>query len=290
MQNLVIHKNNQPITTSRLVAGKFSKEHRRVLQDIRTLDCSEKFRVHHFVQGTYTHPKNKQEYPEYIITRDGFTFLAMGFTGKEAAKFKEEYIEAFNEMERQLKEQELYKHTELNHSNARMDAIEQQMETLIKVQSGFHKGMSILAEGMIALDKNMKLAQKNMDGLIRNQEKGNSIFLAQQDRIEKAEHSLGEIDVRAYVHVQKDIKRAGAFIDAIQHLTYMTIAEYAKSHDHNIDRAAASQIGIKAAQMCRELGIEIKKKSHDVFESINAYPRWIIIKIEGLHPELFPPF
>ncbi len=47
----------------------------------------------------YIHPQNKQEYPMFEMTRDDFTFLAMGFNGKKAAEFKEQYIGAFNKME-----------------------------------------------------------------------------------------------------------------------------------------------------------------------------------------------
>ena len=55
-----------------------------------------------FIESAYINPQNNQSYPEYLITRDGLTLLAMGFTGKEALKFKLAYIDRFNEMEAQL--------------------------------------------------------------------------------------------------------------------------------------------------------------------------------------------
>lgn len=88
----------QPTTTSRDIAETFGKEHRVVLLRIRDLNCSEEFRVHNFVQTLYTDPQNKQEYTEYRITRDGFAFLCMGFTGAKAAQWKERYIHTFNKM------------------------------------------------------------------------------------------------------------------------------------------------------------------------------------------------
>lgn len=56
-----------------------------------------------FVKGTYVNSQNGQSYPEYYMNRDGFTLLAMGFTGSKALQFKLQYIDAFNEMEQQVK-------------------------------------------------------------------------------------------------------------------------------------------------------------------------------------------
>ena len=94
------------ITTSSLqVAEHFGKEHRTVLRAIKNLECSAEFRLRNFVQlsrevGTANGGKNN--YAVFNITRDGFVFLAMGFTGKEAAQWKEAYITAFHRMEFEL--------------------------------------------------------------------------------------------------------------------------------------------------------------------------------------------
>lgn len=99
---LVRLENDRPITTSRLIADKFGKQHFNVLRDIRNLDCSPEFNEINFDCVDYKDKKGETR-NEFHITRDGFTFLVMGFTGKEAAKFKEDYINAFNDMEKQLK-------------------------------------------------------------------------------------------------------------------------------------------------------------------------------------------
>lgn len=76
------------------------------MQSIRELDCSPEFHQHNFVQMLRTtqlgNNATRQD-PYYFITRDGFVFLVMGFTGKTAAKFKEAYIRAFNVMEERLR-------------------------------------------------------------------------------------------------------------------------------------------------------------------------------------------
>ena len=103
---LVTVENNQAVTTSLKVAEVFGKTHYNVLQSIRELECSSDFQELNFQFSFYLRklPNNamKKE-PMYYLTRDGFTFLAMGFTGKIAARFKEAYINAFNEMEERLR-------------------------------------------------------------------------------------------------------------------------------------------------------------------------------------------
>lgn len=96
-----IGKEEVTVVTSLDVAETFNKEHRRVLQDIRELECSEEFRLHNFVQSNYLNEQNHKQ-PMYLMTRDGFTILAMGYTGEKAMRFKESYIRQFNAMEKAL--------------------------------------------------------------------------------------------------------------------------------------------------------------------------------------------
>ena len=91
----------QAVTSSLAVADFFSKSHDDVLKKIRTLECSASFTARNFSVSDYTDCTGRK-LPCYQITRDGFAFLAMGFTGKRAAQFKEAYINAFNQMEKQL--------------------------------------------------------------------------------------------------------------------------------------------------------------------------------------------
>lgn len=94
-------KDGRPVTTSRTVAKVFEKRNDQVLRDIEALDCSQDFRDHNFVVYSYKPEGAKRSYPMYEITRDGFVFLCMGFTGKKAARrhslyqFKEQYIAEF---------------------------------------------------------------------------------------------------------------------------------------------------------------------------------------------------
>ncbi|MBQ3178252.1 MAG: Rha family transcriptional regulator [Clostridia bacterium] len=99
---------------SRYVAEVFEKDHKHVMRTIRTIldpesGLSEEFRKSNFGLTHYTDSQGRKK-PYYCMTRDGFTYLVMGFTGRKAAQFKEAYIKRFNEMENfilQLRESRL---------------------------------------------------------------------------------------------------------------------------------------------------------------------------------------
>lgn len=95
----------QPTTTSLDVAAHFGKRHADVTRSINKLECSAEFRLRNFAEASQevSQPNGGvAKYPVVRMTRDGFTFLCMGFTGKEAAKWKEAYINAFNQLEHTL--------------------------------------------------------------------------------------------------------------------------------------------------------------------------------------------
>lgn len=105
MKELVIMKDQQAVTTSLQVAEVFGKKHQHVLRDLLNLKEGVQNWTDLFFENNYVHPQNKQTYPQIIMNRDGFTLLAMGFTGKQALQFKLKYIEAFNKMESHIKRQ-----------------------------------------------------------------------------------------------------------------------------------------------------------------------------------------
>lgn len=96
-----INKQEVTVVSSLDVAETFGKEHKNVLKDIRELNCSEEFGRLNFEPTDYVDEHNRKQ-PMYYMTRDGFTLLAMGYTGEKAMKFKEAYIKQFNAMERML--------------------------------------------------------------------------------------------------------------------------------------------------------------------------------------------
>lgn len=96
-------QNGEPVASSRQIAESFGKDHAHVLRDIDNLLAGESKNglSSMFFRSEYTTIQNKK-LPMYLMNRDGFTLLAMGFTGKAALEWKIKYISAFNAMEKQL--------------------------------------------------------------------------------------------------------------------------------------------------------------------------------------------
>ena len=99
--NLVQISNNQLTTTSKVIAEAFGVLHKNVLAKIQSLEIPTDFSRLNFQPAEYLDEQGKTR-KQYTITRDGFTLLAMGFTGKKAMKFKIDFINAFNAMEAEL--------------------------------------------------------------------------------------------------------------------------------------------------------------------------------------------
>ncbi len=103
MNELVFIQNNEILVSSKDIAINFSKRHDHVLRDIENIKEKD---VPNF-EEMFHKGESKDSYgrsqPCYFMNRDGFTLLAMGFTGKQALDWKIKYINAFNQMEKQLK-------------------------------------------------------------------------------------------------------------------------------------------------------------------------------------------
>ena len=103
MENLITRtEDGKLVVSSRQVAKDFGKEHKNVVRAIENLTAQNSAVKNIMIKSTFNHRGN--EYKEYLLTRDGFSLLVMGFTGSEALEWKLKYIEAFNTMERKLKE------------------------------------------------------------------------------------------------------------------------------------------------------------------------------------------
>lgn len=94
-------QNGEPVVSSRQIAESFGKEHKNVLQTIDNMTAENSALLQMFHLSEYTTSQNKK-LPMYLMNRDGFSLLVMGFTGKAALEWKLKYIQAFNEMEKKL--------------------------------------------------------------------------------------------------------------------------------------------------------------------------------------------
>lgn len=104
-------QNGEPVASSRQIAESFGKEHKHVITAIRQILVAENSATKFFHETAFEY--RGQKFPEYMMNRDGFTLLAMGFTGKAALEWKLKYIQAFNEMEKQLAQRPQLSRSEL---------------------------------------------------------------------------------------------------------------------------------------------------------------------------------
>ena len=131
MSAIVLAVNNGIVTTtSNEVAVNFGKRHDHVLRAIDNLECSPEF--------------TGRTLRSFTLTRDGFAFLCMGFTGKEAAQWKEKYIAAFNDMEAKLKQ---------GGSPAPTDLLPGKSRVLMDIENGQIVKMQPLADDIILVSK-----------------------------------------------------------------------------------------------------------------------------------------
>ena len=124
--DMVVFSGSRLITTSLKISNFFGREHKNVLQAIDKLECSQQFTQLNFQLSSYSDSTGRS-LPMYDITRDGFVILAMGFTGAEAMKWKERYIQAFNQMEAELLQQRLLDASEAKDLKKQIEACHKRM-------------------------------------------------------------------------------------------------------------------------------------------------------------------
>lgn len=140
MNELVTVYNHQLVTDSRQVAEAFGKRHDNVIATIRGL-LKNKETKQMFYETTYHNEQNGQTYPIYLMNRDGFSLLVMGFTGQKALEWKLKFIEAFNAMEKEIrKQQAVPKITPNPHYRTRMikTAVKDAADTAAMIADVFH--------------------------------------------------------------------------------------------------------------------------------------------------------
>ena len=131
-KDVVVSKNDKGelVVTSRQVAEDFGKQHQHVTQAIENLISENSLLKSMMMESEYTTERGRK-YKEYLLTRDGFSLLVMGFTGSRALEWKLKYIEAFNKMEQAIKNPYLYLSKEVQAIFA-LDHKQQQLATEVK--------------------------------------------------------------------------------------------------------------------------------------------------------------
>lgn len=127
-------QNGEPVASSRQIAESFGKEHKDTLESIRQILAAENSATKSMFYETTFENRGKQ-YPMYLMNRDGFTLLAMGFTGKAALEWKLRYIAAFNAMEKQLAQRpQLTNGNSLQALNLLVKSLNEQQDAMNRLQ------------------------------------------------------------------------------------------------------------------------------------------------------------
>ena len=168
-----------------------------------------------FIKSCYVHPQNKQTYPFYIMNRDGFSLLVMGFTGKEALEWKLQYIKAFNQMENFIREKSTQVWVETRKAGkltrkAETDTIQKLVE-YAKVQGSSHAEMlymtySKLANKMAGINKRDEATVMQLNNL------------SLMENIILHEIDLGIMQGKHYKEIYKDCKKR---LETVKDLAYL---------------------------------------------------------------------
>lgn len=222
MNELVYLKNDEAVCDSLQVAEKFGKRHDKLVSEIERMysdligkGCTRNGGDPLFIKSSYVHPQNKQTYSMYLMNRDGFSLLVMGFTGKEALEWKLQYIRAFNQMENFIREKSTQMWIETRKAGkltrkAETDTIQKLVE-YAKGQGSSHAEMlymtySRLANKMAGINKRDEatVMQLNNLSLMEN------IILHEVD--------LGIMQGKHYQEIYKDCKKR---LEAVKDLAYL---------------------------------------------------------------------
>jgi phage regulatory protein, rha family len=164
-ESLVELRNDQIVVSSRQVAKNFGKRHDHICRDIETIigGLPKNGDTHKlFEKQEYTHPQNNRRYSEYLMNRDGFSLLVMGFTGKKALEWKLRYIDAFNQMEERLRCRPLPKMSMMEmiaeiakqevENEKRLVVLEEHAENTNKVTAELERRMDALGNTITSVD------------------------------------------------------------------------------------------------------------------------------------------
>ena len=215
MDELIILRRKEAVTTSLMVAEVFHKRHDDVLKSIHNLDCSDDFTHRNFAVSTYEDASGKSN-PMYYITRDGFTFLAMGYRGKKAAEFKEAYINAFNQMEKAITERQSAEWLE---ARAAGKIVRKEETDIIKKLVEYAKEQGSGHADMLYVTYT-KLANKIVG--ISKRSEASTIQLSNLTFIERAIWHTIEDGMNEGLYYKEIYKRCKVKMEQIQQLAYLT--------------------------------------------------------------------
>jgi Rha family phage regulatory protein len=222
--NLVEIKNNRVVVSSLQIAEHFDKEHKNVLRLTSSLlSSSNSGRLSkHFFKSNYTDDKGEKR-PMYLMDRDGFSLLAMGFTGDKALKWKLDFIDAFNAMEQEIQHKEYQASLAKSSENA---LLRKKVEQLKKDKFDISIQVDLAIRERRNLETELEIQEKVINNIkkayIEKFEKDkNNITNTEMDEWNKMRLAQLEVYIKSVIEAikirgsigMKDIQRINKFVD-----------------------------------------------------------------------------
>lgn len=157
--DIISLNHGQPMTTSLKVAEVFGKRHDNVLRKLEALECSPEFTALNFEVSEYTDTTGRK-LSMWNMTKDGFIFLVMGFTGKQAAAIKEAYINAFNWMANKLLTTSLKCHEDVDAIISYSGLLQQQLQGYQAQEQQIERRLETIGAELAALHQQLQEKQK----------------------------------------------------------------------------------------------------------------------------------
>jgi Rha family phage regulatory protein len=222
--NLVEVKNNTVVVSSLQIAEHFGKEHKNVLRLLSSLlSSANKQRLSkHFFKSNYKDETGKNN-TMYLMNRDGFSLLVMGFTGDKALKWKLDFIDAFNAMEQEIQHKEYQASLAKSSEN---ELLRKKVEQLKKDKFDISIQVDLAIRERRNLETELEIQEKVINNIkkayIEKFEKDkNNITNTEMDEWNKMRLAQLEVYIKSVIEAvkirgsigMKDIQRINKFVD-----------------------------------------------------------------------------
>lgn len=221
MTDLVQIQNNRVVVTSKQVAKRFGKLHKDVLESIRQILVAENSATNFYEETTFDYRGRK--FPIYLMDKDGFSLLVMGFTGKEALEWKIKYIKAFNAMEQEIQHKEYQASLAKSSEN---ELLRKKVEQLKKDKFDISIQVDLAIRERRNLETELEIQEKVINNIkkayIEKFEKDkNNITNTEMDEWNKMRLAQLEVYIKSVIEAvkirgsigMKDIQRINKFVD-----------------------------------------------------------------------------
>lgn len=221
MTDLVQIQNNRVVVSSKQVAKRFGKLHKDVLESIRQILVAEFSATNFYEETTFDYRGRK--FPIYLMDKDGFSLLVMGFTGKEALEWKIKYIKAFNAMEQEIQHKEYQASLAKSSEN---ELLRKKVEQLKKDKFDISIQVDLAIRERRNLETELEIQEKVINNIkkayIEKFEKDkNNITNTEMDEWNKMRLAQLEVYIKSVIEAvkirgsigMKDIQRINKFVD-----------------------------------------------------------------------------